>query len=65
MTCTLRDDDADVAEFSAGVHADAAADGAGDSGQAFDAGQALADGAEQQFLHVQRRRRLRRCCPRS
>ena len=46
------DDGADVAEFSAGVHADAAADGAGDSGQAFDAGQALADGSEQQLLHI-------------
>ena len=46
------DDRADVAEFAAGVHADAAADGAGDAGQAFDAGQALADGAEEQLLHV-------------
>jgi hypothetical protein len=47
--CTTR---AEVAEFPAGVHANPAAHGSRDPRQAFDAGQALADGTEHELLHV-------------
>src|SRR5207244_1759731 len=57
--CALRvhdrdagDDGADVAEFSAGVHAHAPADGAGNAGETFDAGETLADRADEELLHV-------------
>jgi len=39
MTVTSGDDGADVAELAAGVHSDAAADGAGDAGQRLETGE--------------------------
>lgn len=42
----------DIAEFSAGVHLDGAANGSRDSGKAFDSRQPGADGAQHEFLDI-------------